>query len=337
MTTVSLLTLCPEACIVADIVNTDTKGCVMADTDTVHAAIAELALAHRAYREERERARTEQRNLRHAWKSRVLQAVPSDLVDDEDKEVDDETLEELVNEFLEGSQDMLVLPSGEGLTFDDAPEARRRLVELDEAVRAAGVRLERPQAELAARLQKWLEAVRSEAMPADAIDSWPGILRSWRQALDLTTREAAKQLDVSPAAVVRYEKDPGQPGGRTPKLPNVAAMVERMASVLPLVPDSEERSGAEALADMWPELSMTELLDRFERPQAELIDSIEGALPGLTFRQLQLLASLATDHQAIDALLGWVDRYGEEPLRPVFDAAVAVGVRQTSSPAGEPS
>lgn len=313
----------------------------MFHVDAVHGAIAELEMAHRAYREQRERARADQRAIVTAWRDKTrnaLQEGGEDLTDDEGVPLDDSELDDLLEQYLTSSQDDLLLPDGTGISFDDLPQTRQQLAELDAVVQTAAATLEPPHAELAARLRAWLDAVRADATPAHAVEQWPTILHHWRKALDLTTREAAAQLDISPAAIVRYEKDPGDPGGRTPKLPNIAAMVERMASVPPLIPHSKLRASVEAVTRLGGhEVTPTELIDQFEGQQAELIATVEDALPQLTLRQLQLLCALVTDQHAIEALLGWVDQYGQDPLRPLFDAAVERGVRGPADTGKEPS
>lgn len=157
---------------------------------------------------------------------------------------------------------------------------------------------------------------------AASLDEWPTILREWRTAVDWTTREAAEALEVSPSAIVRYEQ-----GKRSPSLPYVAAMIDRIEVVRPVMEDTDLRQAARVLAQMDGDSTATGILEQLERGRAELQGDIEEALQTMGERQLRAVAALVGSPAAMEALLLWADRFGDDPLRPVFDAFVDSGVR----------
>lgn len=282
--------------------------------DTVLGAIAEFGRAYDRYRRSHEAARLQYEEAIASWLGEC-----SDLILDLVRAGEDEAeVRDALTSFLitgdEGD-----LPEREELDLDllhDARPAHLNMVrERLSKMRASERELRGHQRKMWAYLTRW----RMEA-GEEAGEEFPDVLNEWTVAVGKTSRQAAESLGVSASAIVRYLNDQ-----RTPSRPHLAAMVERMSALdAVVIPDSPLRqlahpSGAEA--------GVAALLEDMESDESELREQIEVAADRLGGRHLRALAALAQDIDALDALLDWADRYGDEPLRPVLDAFVDNGVR----------
>ena len=191
-----------------------------------------------------------------------------------------------------------------------------------EAAETACLQIERalaePHADLVREIRAWYASAR--AGQGASLDEWPNVLKAWRSASNRTTREAAADLEVSPSAIVRYEK-----GTRAASRQIIAAMIDRIEATAPVASDSRIRELTRQLARLggYSE-DDTELLERQDtgsRQQAELEelqDEISDKIAHLGLEQLEMVASIIRDPRAIDALLDWASR--PNPLQPVLDA-----------------
>lgn len=208
--------------------------------------------------------------------------------------------------------------------FEDLRQKYLPRVEAAEAAcRQVERTLEEPHADLVRELRTWYARARVE--DEASLDEWATILRAWRAASDRTTREAAADLEVSPSAIVRYEK-----GTRTASHQNIAAMIDRIEAIAPIAPDTRLRELTRQLArNFYEDKDATELLetqDSQPRQQAEheeLQEEIGEKIAHLGLEQLRVVASIVRDSGAIDALLEWAGR--SDPLQPVLDALRPAG------------
>ena len=108
-------------------------------------------------------------------------------------------------------------------------------------------------------LTAWLEAARVGAASGTVAQEWAAILKAWRKAADLTTREAAEHLNVSPSAVTRYEG-----GTRAASLPYIASMVQRIDAVGLVEREEKRRKIFRALAEMVGRSDPTDVLEEVQ-------------------------------------------------------------------------
>ncbi|MDP8928614.1 MAG: helix-turn-helix domain-containing protein, partial [Actinomycetota bacterium] len=213
------------------------------------------------------------------------------------------------------------------------PRLKQAVAESEAALTSAHETLRGPQAELARRLRDWLEHVRQDETTNTIEKDWPRILRAWRQAIHATSREAAQLLDVSPSAIVRYER-----GTRSPSRPYVEAMIHRISSSDGVMPVSDERRAATEYVRTFGlgRSYATEFLERLDRERIEiecqgdtervLFAEIQRDLEGLTPQELRVVAALINRREALQALLTWAADYDKDPLRPVLQAFADAGL-----------
>lgn len=158
------------------------------------------------------------------------------------------------------------------------------------------------------RLREWFTEARSGS---DTLSGWPEILREWRRAVDLTTRNAAEVLEVSPSTVVRYEQ-----GERSPASPYVAALIDQIDERGPIYHDDELVTATRAPAARTTS-AMEDLLDPIEqsrRQDEELRVQIEDALPHIGQLHLLVLAELTQRPDLLDSL---IESLRSDPLGPL--------------------
>lgn len=236
-------------------------------------------------------------------------------------------LEDALRSFVDGAQpDWTTIPirsrllrpsTGEIYEYDvvraladSRSEIDKDLREVGANVAAARERLDAAFAPVRDRLRDWLDDVLTgaEASPAE----WGRIQKAWRASLALPMREAATLLDVSSAAVARYET-----GARTQSSAALRLMVDRLLDVGPTAGLDTQRF-IRSLSQMGLDFS----IDSDAGPA--LIASIEDRLQDLTTSQLRFIEVLLADAQALDQFMQWMAKTPTGLLRA---AASSVATR----------
>lgn len=282
----------------------------MTDSDTVLKAAQRLGRAHREFRHARDESERQFEEIQKNWMQSHA-GLLEELCDDDEELYD--VFEPAVREYLStGQADDDVFPR-DVLEQLDASRGQfaNMVAAVSEATNPAEQALRDPSADFVAALRSWLEWSRTAG---GNLADWPEILKAWRSALGMTTREAAAALDVSPSAVVRYEG-----ATRSPSAPYVAAMIERIEAWDSTSEETLLRTAARRLARMFGSDGdgATEILENTARPWDTLVFAVEEALPALTQTQLQVVAALVAAPAALDAIDALVRN---NPLQAVLDA-----------------
>ena len=151
------------------------------------------------------------------------------------------------------------------------------------------------------QLHEWLDDVLAGAGAAPA--DWGHIQKAWRVSLALPMRQAATLLDVSSAAVARYET-----GTRNPSLEGLRSMVARMVDVGPTAGLEQERL-IRVLRAQGYDLP----LDDDDTPS--VVASIEDRLESLTASQLRFIDALTSDPSALNEFINWTAKAPTRLLR----------------------
>lgn len=219
---------------------------------------------------------------------------------------DEDELEEALREFVDGAEpdwhaipikfSRLRMSSGVFYEYDVVAalagfrsEIDQDLGEVAAKVSEASERLDAAFVSVSDRLREWLDDVvtGTEATAGE----WGRIQKAWRASLFLPMRGAALLLEVSSAAVARYET-----GARTQSLAALRSMVERLIEAGP----TAGLDTARALRGLGLELSDITEAD------PGLIASIEDRLEALTTSQLRFVDALIADGQALDQFMLWI-------------------------------
>lgn len=275
--------------------------------------IQALGRAHREFRHAQSEAERYIDEIQEAWVR-----DHEHLLEDDDGDLDDELITEAKTYFLVGKDQYGTLSAELRMAADAGRASRdKKLSVAREPSNSLAEATRGPAADFSQALRRWLREARAEK----DFDEFPRILREWRQALSMVTREAATALDVSSSAIVRYES-----GKRTPSAPQVRALVERIVDWDP-VKDTPAGVALRRLARMFDE-DPDDLIERTDRDtrenltrQVAIQDAIQLALEDLTAAQLGTVASLVNEPAALDRL-GELAR--NHPFQLVADALAQV-------------
>jgi transcriptional regulator with XRE-family HTH domain len=313
-------------------------------TERALKAIKDFGRQHSKYREAEDEIELSMRQLHSEWLTACTDQVFPELDEDSwDEDLQDDAydiaeeevtkINEALRAYLEsggsgslqlGDEDSyeqldVVLPLHDrerelASLRQDFLDRLARLTQQREDVRKD---LQAPHENVVASLRQWLQAVRDDHDPAaDLARDWPSIVSAWQHAVDATTRELAGYLDVSASTVVRYLR-----ADRTPSVHYAAAMIERIAQDPGTRADSPMREAARNVAILWGEPARTtEIMEGFERPEAETREQVQTRVEHLNLKRLRILDALLLNPETLDALENWVQR---DPLQPVKDALVA--------------
>jgi transcriptional regulator with XRE-family HTH domain len=312
------------------------REATMATTRAVLAAISEYARAHERFMRAEQQAYEDDVELTEEWVNACDRAFGYELdVDDWDEFEVAELSDEEYEERLEDAQEIKdalgkYLWSGEASPnlpvrrISDLSILRERFVDRLQAAERRHAENEKalvePHAKLVTVLEKWLESAKTPEGRQRIEQDWPRILKAWRDAVSLTTREAAEVLGVSASAVVRYSR-----GERTPPFATVGGMVAAIAGHRGAPPSSPQRQAIqEVVRVMGPEWRVegqhptaTALMEGLEGPKVEFETAIKRQLEQLTTEQLQFVAALTERPDALDALVTFING---DPLAPVRNA-----------------
>lgn len=190
-----------------------------------------------------------------------------------------------------------------------APHVAEAVALEQQALRDAAPALKR----LADQLQLWLQAVVNG--DRHELDAWPQVLNAWRTGQSMPMREAAKVLQVSPAAIVQWEKGPAM-GGRSPSQSRLIEVVGAMAATT-IPPDTALQWHRRYLERMfgqpvpgWDGIIQSEAIGeadvnehRHEEGADELTGRLVAAAESRSVRHLAVLVALAESPGVLDELL----------------------------------
>ena len=259
--------------------------------------IEALGVAHRALRHQRDEADRELRALSLQLAHRVADAHEDLFIDADDPDFLDEELIEMAADWLLVPDDSDSLPLEIRHLLEETRQAS--LADFDRLL--ADARLAQqgtigPVRDFAVALRAWLTVAKTD--PNTAAE-WADMLAKWRSALNLTVREAASALQVSPSAITRYES-----GARSPSLPQLTALVEAMSTWDPVDEQSELRRSGRRLADLvgWDPESLAERIDEADSERHQLQGLLEDIARNQFFsaERLRTLVALAQNPVALD-------------------------------------
>lgn len=256
-----------------------------------------LGAAHRAVRHERDEADRHLRTLSSQLARQVAEAHDELFVDADDPDYYDEELIELSADYLVAPDDSDTLPADIQQLLRDMRSAKA--ADFDRLLSAAQLAEQdvvAPGRDFAEGLRIWLTSAKQDPCIAA---QWRDVLARWRSALNLTVREAASALQVSPSAITRYES-----GARSPSLPQLTALVEAMSSWDPTATESALGRSGRRLAEVlgWDPDSIADRVDEADSERHYL----QGLLEDITHDQhlsterLRTLVALAQNPQALD-------------------------------------
>jgi transcriptional regulator with XRE-family HTH domain len=240
-------------------------------------------------------------------------------------ELDDE-----IAAFVDGAEpDLAVIPTHATGLFPDTGEIHewdvqdelakcRPEIDADLADAARGIakhkqHLDEAFGPVRDRLSDWLDDVATQS-GATAGD-WGRIQKAWRTTLTLPMRVAGELLDVSSAAVARYET-----GSRTPSLPALRTLVSRVIEAGP-TPGLELTRAIAAVSRSFGQEVSLDYLDA--DPVPALLASIEDRLGALTVAQLRFIDTVIVDSSTLDQFIVWTATAPTALLRAVADLRTA--------------
>lgn len=284
-------------------------------TQAVVEALNDLATPRRALGDQL----NELDGRRSRWRDRLCADLLFDGDDEQEFEFADgslapslrDGLDDAIAEFIDGTDlDLAIVPTiarlfrhetggirevdVSGALAEYRPEIDQDLTEVADAITKEGKRLNAAFGPVRDRLSDWLDEV-TRGAGATAIE-WGRIQKAWRTSLTLPMRVAGELLDISSAAIARYET-----GTRTPSLRSLASLVHRIND-----------AGPTAGLDLARALRSTSVLlgsDLFTHleldPGPTLIAAIEDRLPTLTTEHLRFIDTLISDPLALEQFVAW--------------------------------
>lgn len=277
-------------------------------TQRVLAAIEPFGQAHAHFRAVQAEVWHHRQQLEYRWRDRF-----ADLLDDTDDDTAAAAEDELTRFLTTGERDQLELLAAAATTLAAArPAYAEQLDAEDRRLQQARHAVADHHQAFATALRRWHEQLHADGGPP--LSEWAPILKAWRAAADLTAREAAQLLGLSPSAVWRYEERQRRPSPAT-----VDAMVAAITTSTTLeLHDTEPRAAASYLAAAGFADTGGRLLERGE--PTELRDQLAERLDQLGARELRAVAALVAEPAAVTALVDWAAAYTRHPLQPVIDA-----------------
>lgn len=230
--------------------------------------------------------------------------VCEDFVEDYDGT--SETINDALVQFLR-TGDQSLIPNQVSYHREDLTEMRQEiLAEYNERLReleAVAGSWEQPHQTMVQELRGWLATAKAaDADSATVAGEWAAVLKAWRKAADLTTREAAERLGVSPSAITRYEG-----GTRAASLPYIASMIEQIDAVGNAERNEKLRKVVRTFASMVGHDDPTQVLEETEAEaeRSNLRNLIHDRLGELSAEQLAAVARLVQPAalQALDTLV----------------------------------
>jgi transcriptional regulator with XRE-family HTH domain len=266
-------------------------------TSSLREQIDALGAAHRTVRHERDEADRNLRALASQLARQVAEAHDELFVDADDPDYYDEELIELSADYLVAPDDSGTLPADIRQLLRDMRSAKA--ADFDQLLSAARLAEQNaivPARDFADGLRIWMAGAKND--PSIAAQ-WNDVLARWRTALNLTVREAASALQVSPSAITRYES-----GARTPSLPQLTALVEAMGSWDPIATESALGRSGRRLAEVvgWDPDSIADRIDEADSERHHLQGLLEDIARDQHFsaERLRTLVALAQNPEALD-------------------------------------